>query len=40
VAPRHSGVSGDEVATYFCTPLMKAANGWMSLAGQKFAHSS
>ena len=37
--PGHSAVSGVEVATYFGTPLMKSAKGWMSLVGQKVAHA-
>ena len=36
----HSLVTGVEVATYFCTVLMKSANGWMSDVGHYSDHSS
>ena len=31
--------SGVDVATYFVTPLMNVANGWIWLLGQNCAHS-
>ena len=30
---------GADVATYFATPLMNVANGWISESGQNSAHS-
>lgn len=39
VALAQSRSRGVDVATYFVTPLMNVANGWIWLLGQNCAHS-